>query len=400
MINKLNEKFAFYAVALNRVANYTDSALVGSIMFEKAVYSLLKAKGISRQDISNEKPKYKGDLQYAIEKMCDMYKEYDKKEIQRIRKNIRNDITHEVEIYNISRKKIWPMLNFVWKALDNKSFKKYRGKVDEIDFLIADYAIVDIREVFNENLQDILAKEYIFSSFQEKDFEELYFLREKMISLGARIKQEILKIKFKNELYIDIISNINTTSAYVWMSMNLHNSENRERINSASASILTTPLDLRIYFDIGGGAFQVRQDYYAFLQSDHFKNFKKHIDLEDIELFDNDWYCFIVKRKLLTDFTDKELEEQIQESKEKLLKYRDKIITWNRLLFGYILRRREITFGEIEKKLLTIIKMYYCFEVFRQKELGREKISFNYNVMQMCKPKVRSQQITLNNVKI
>jgi hypothetical protein len=400
MKNEWNQKFAFYAVALYRVGNYTDAALVGSIMFEKAVYILLDAKGIKHQLINKTTPQNKGVLQYAIHIMCQKYSKYNENDIQEIRKNIRNEITHEIEIYHISRKKIWPMLYFIWEVLDTKSFQKYKGNVDAIDFLTADYAVVDIRELFNENLQDVLAEKHSFQAFGIKDFEELYLLREKMISLGARIKQEILKVKFKNELYIDIISNINTTSAYVWMSMNLHNSENRERINSASVSILTTPLDLRIYFDIGGGAYQVRQDYYKFLRSEYFKNFLTHIDLEGIELFDNDWYCFIVQRTPLVDFDDQQIGKQIEEAEEKLLQYQDKIITWNRLLFGYILERGDITFDEIESKLRIIIDMYYCFESFRQKELGREKVAFNYNVMSMCKPKVKAHKFTLETLKI
>ena len=49
-----NEKFAFYAVALYRVGNYTDAALVGSIMFEKAIYTLLERKGIDKDFVKND----------------------------------------------------------------------------------------------------------------------------------------------------------------------------------------------------------------------------------------------------------------------------------------------------------------------------------------------------------
>jgi len=384
MSENWNERFAFYAVALYRVGDYTDAALVGSVMFEKAVYDLLKRKGIEKDYINKNKGS-KGPLQYAIDLMCKKYPKFNLNELDGIRRNVRNDITHEIDINEIGRDKIQPMLMFIWEALDELSYKEYDGRIDKIDFLTADYAVVDIREKFNENLQDILAKEYKFDGFKEKDFQELYELRNKMISLGSRIKKEILKIDYKNELFIDLISKIDTTSAYIWMSMNLRNGE-RERINSASASILGTPLDLRIYFDIGGGAYHVREDYYKFLQSDHFDNFKNNFNPTDIEIFSNDWYCFIVDRAPLSELSREDLVRKAREAEKKLADYNEHSkISWNRMLCGYIIKRGDISFEDIKGKLDMIIQLYYCFEHYRQHELKRKEIVFKVNIADKCR---------------
>lgn len=392
MIENWNEKFAFYAVSLYRVGNYTDAALVGSIMFEKAIYTLLKQKGIDKDFVKNDLKqkkknksinKYTGELQYATILTCKKYPNYIQKEFDRIR-ILRNDITHQLDIDKIERESIEPMVMLVWQILNKYSFNQHNGKIKNIDFLTADYTVVGMREMFNENLQDILAKDYQFNAFELEDFQELYKLRDKMLSLGSKIKKEILKIYYKDELYIDIISRVDTTSAYVWMSMNLRN-EKRERINSASASILATPLDLRIYFDIGGGGYQVRQDYYKFLRSDYFANFRDNVNLKDMEIFDNDWYCFIVDRGLLSALTQEDMNDKILKAENKLAEYNDDSkITWNRMLCGYIIERGKISFKEIEKKLEDIIKLYYCFEDFRQRELIRDKIEFKYQIHEQC----------------
>ncbi len=388
MAENLNRKFAFYTVALYRVGNYTDAALVGSIMFEKAIYSLLNEKNISKEYVRINK-KEKGNLQFAINLLCKRYPQFKWKDLDKIRKKIRNEITHEVDINEIKRDKIESMILFIWEALDESNYKLNNGRIDNISFLTADYAVMDVREIFNENLQDLLAKDYKFNNFVLEDFQELYGLRNKMISLGSKIKKEMLKVDYKNELFIDIISKVDTTSAYVWMSMNLYN-ENRKRIDSASASILGTPLDLRIYFDIGGGGYQVRQDYYKFLKSNYFSNFKDNTNLSDMEIFDNDWYCFIVDRVPLSALTAVDINHKIVKAEEKLAKYDEHSkISWNRMLCGYIIERGEISFENIKNKLEVIIDLYYCFEYFRQHELQRKKISFNYNIRDKCNKRIR-----------
>lgn len=398
MIEERNKNFAFYAVSLYRIGNYTDAALIGAMMFEKAIYSLLKNKNIDKRYVRNNKEN-QGDLQYAISLICEKYSNFDARKLHSIRE-LRNKITHGLYLDEIERKKLESMILFTWSVLDKSSYKKYSGDINKIDFLTADYHVVHIREILNENLQDILAKDRQFKTFELEDFQELYKLRSKIISLGSRIKKEVLKINHKNELFIDIISKIDTTSAYVWMSMNLYN-EDRIRIDSASASILGTPLDLRVYFDIGGGGYQVRQDYYKFLQSNYFFNFNENINLDDMELFDNDWYCFIVDRVQLSELSIEDIKIRAKKAEDKLKEYDENSkLSWNKMLCGYIFKRGEISFEEIKKKLDIVIKLYYCFEYFRQRELGRKEILFKYDIANICKKSIKPQTYSVNNIKL
>jgi len=398
MLEKRNKRFAFYTVSLYRIGNYTDAALIGAMMFEKAIYFLLKNKNISKQYVADNRGN-QGDLQYAISLICKKYSKFDAEKLNSIRL-LRNDITHGLYLDEIEREKLIFMILFTWETLDELSYKKYSGDINKIDFLTADYHVVDIREMLNENLQDILAKDRQFKAFELEDFQELYKLRRKIISLGSRIKKEVLKINHKNELFIDIISKIDTTSAYVWMSMNLYN-EDRKRIDSASASILGTPLDLRVYFDIGGGGYQVRQDYYKFLKSDYFFNFIENIDLNDMELFDNDWYCFIVDRAHLSKLSIEEIKDRAKKAEDKLKEYDENSkLSWNKMLCGYIFKRGEVSFEEIKKKLEIVIKLYYCFEYFRQRELQRKEISFKYDIANMCKKRTKPPTYLAKNIKL
>lgn len=389
MANDFNKELGFSVAALYKVGNYTDAALVGAIMFERAIYYLLSLKSITKEVISSEsRSKEKGELEYAISRVCQEYEEYESTQLHNIRINVRNKIIHENEINEINEENILPMVKFVWKVFDIDSYTvAENGDVSKIDILSADYSVVAMREILNKNIQDLLASEHEFSGFLNKEFENLLVLRKKMIALGSKIKNEILKVHYKNELYIDLISKVDTTSAYVWMPMSLHKEEGT-KLNVASVSLLATPLDFRIYLDIGGGAYQVRKDYYEFLTSEYFQNFWKQEGIEETQLFDNDWYCFIVNKKELLPLTSEEISKFAESAKAKLEEYDEtSIITWNRMLCGYIIERGEIPFVEIREKLNTIIKLYYCFEQYRKEILETSTITFKYDINNICKNK-------------
>lgn len=377
MPEEWNKKFAFYAAALYRLGNHTEAALVGCIMFEKAIYHLLMEKDIDQQFIVNNLPPETGKLQYAINLVCKIYN-FDyalRSKLHELRRK-RNDITHVIDINLIERQDIENMILFVWRAFDQENFLKDNCDANNIDFLKADYAIREMHGRLDEpvQVQEMPDPQHEFHGFEDEDFQELYRLRQKIISLGSKITDDMLNKEYevfgeiyKSELGIDIISKVDTTSAYVWMSMNQLD-ERRQRIKSASPSILATPLDLRIYFDIGGQARQLRQKYYDFLKSPSFKDFKEKNDSKNIEIFDVDWYSFIFNRKSLSELTDKDMKERIAKAEEKLANSNndDSPISWNRLLCGYIIERRKIPYNEILEKLDVIIKFYYHFEHFRE----------------------------------
>jgi len=363
-----NKEFAFYAASLYRIGNYTDATLVSAVMFEKAIFTLLKNKGIDKDYVEQNKESWQGELQFAIDLMCQEYTEYNSDQLHRIRKHTRNNIIHgTIALEKIDPNIIKTMITLTWKMLDKVRYQKYDKTPEKIDFLVADYHVVGMREFFNKQLSDEKAKGESFVQFDLTDFEELYLMRNKMYSLASKIEKEILQTTYKGKIKIDLISRVDTTSAYVWMPMHAY-SEAGEKLSSSSASILATPLDMRIYLDIGGASHQVRKDYYAYLLSDNFKKLIGTNTVKDLEYFDIDWYCFITESSYLESYSDVRIQEKIVAAQAKLDEYEGKIITWNKLLVGFILDRGNIAFEDIAEKLEFILKLYSDFQTFQNKQ--------------------------------
>ncbi len=361
MSKNWNKEFAFYAASLYRIGNYTDAALVSAIMFEKAIKETFKKEKM-------EYPDSYSALSDAITELGNRYpSKYNKRQLHDIRDQIRNKVIHQIDIYKIDPNIIKKMVTITWKMLDPSRYQKFDQTPEKIDFLVADYHVVGIRELFNKQLSDEQARREMFLKFDLFDFEELYLIRNKMFSLASRIDEEILKTKYEGRIKIDLISRVDTTSAYVWMPMHAYNKAG-EKLSSASASILATPLDFRIYLDIGGATHQVRKDYYAYLLSSDFKKLIEDNNLKGLEYFDIDWYCFITESNYLENYSDTEIQDKIDAAIMKLDKFEDKIITWNRLLVGFIMDRGDITFEDIQKRLEFILKLYSDFKTFQNKQ--------------------------------
>ena len=368
MTKDWNKEFAFYAASLYRIGNYTDATLVCVIMFEKAIYTLLEKKGIDKDYLKDNLPPKTGELKFAINELCQEYSEYDSDQLQNIRIYTRNNIVHgTIAIEKIDPNIIKTMIILTWRMLDKERYQKYGKTPEKIGFLIADYHVVGMRELFNKQLSDELAKKETFNKFVLSDFEELYLMRNKMFSLASKIEEEILQPKYEGTIKIDLISRVDTTSAYVWMPMNTYN-DRGEKLTSASASILATPLDFRIYLDIGGATHQVRKDYYTYLQSNEFKKVIEENTIERLEYFDVDWYCFITEQNYIGKYNDIKIQDKINTAMAKLEEYEDKIITWNKLLVGFIMDRDDITFEDIQKRLEFILKLYSDFITFQDKQ--------------------------------
>jgi len=364
MAKDWNKEFAFYAASLYRIGNYTDATLVSTIMFEKAIYTLLEKKGIDKDYIKENKENRQGELQFAIDLMCQEYSEYNSTQLHKIRKYSRNNIVHgTISIENIDPNIIKTMIIITWRMLDKERYQKYGKTPEKIDFLTADYHVVGVREFFNKQLSDEHAKKETFDKFEISDFEELYLLRNKMFSLASKIEKEILQSKNDENVKIDLISRVDTTSAYVWMPMHAYN-EVGEKLSSSSASILATPLDFRIYLEIGGATHQVRKNYYIYLQSNEFKKMIEKNTIQGLEYFDIDWYCFITESNYIENYNNIKIQEKIGEAITKLDQDEEKIITWNKLLVGFIMERGDIAFDEIEKRLEFILNLYLDFKSF------------------------------------
>ena len=85
--------------------------------------------------------------------------------------------------------------------------------------------------------------------------------------------------------------------------------------------------------------------------------------IKNIEIFDIDWFCFIVDRAHLEkELQEDKMQEKIIKAECELKENRNNKITWNRLLCGYIIPRKTIKYQEVKKKLEIIIQFYNCFE--------------------------------------
>jgi len=357
-----NKEFAFYAVALYKIGNYTDAALVGVIMFEKAIKKACAKEGL-------EYPESNSALSDAITNLGNCKPEiYIKGKLHNIRNKIRNKIIHEIDIYKINRDIIKDMILVTWEILDQQRYQKFK-KLEKIDFLTADYHVIRIREIFNKQIFTEQSKQEIFIKFELADFQELYLMRNKMFSLASKIEKNILQTKYNSKIKIDLISRVDTTSAYVWIPMHIF-SDQGEKLTSVSASILATPLDIRFYIDIGGGTHKERKDYYKYLLSESFKKMIEKNTINNLEYFDVDWYCFITESYFTSGYNEEIIKKKIEEANEKLEKYKNKIITWNKLLVGFCIDRNDainFTFNDIKERLEFILDLYTDFKNFQNK---------------------------------
>ncbi|RQW83932.1 MAG: hypothetical protein EHM79_14935 [Geobacter sp.] len=374
-----DQKYAFYAASLFRLGLYIDAGLVSAILFERFIEDEIA----KYDDIQKS---FKGDfLRDAIDQLCQKDPlNYDRDLLHEVRKIRNQEIIHPKRIFKglaakqqkqEVKNKIAKITRFVWKEMDPETFDRYQKSISSIPYLQADYAVMEIKELLQEDMLN--SRESNYKSIRLGDFENLFSMRDKILDL-AHYTQEKLLNKFKN-LDIDVISKVDTTSAYVWLAINLHKTTEdglRDRISGASASFLATPLDFRIYLDFGGEARIEREDYYSFLQSDEGRDYLEAYAAEELDIYDIDWYSFIINREKAEVVTLPELDERISAARKLLMKAKEgKIITWNRSLLGYVIDRREITFSEIIQNMETIIKLYYYFEKYRDGVLAR-KVDF------------------------
>lgn len=363
-----NKDFAFYAASLYRLGNYTDAALMSAILFERAIYHRAEESGISRKYWDKGKLKKKNTYMTIDELTVEGSDE--NKELHNIRK-FRNNITHESNIYDLDvlskieekENVIKNMVREVWRCFDGQRCGNYQGDINKINRLEADYHVVGIREIFD----DELLPEHQFKKITNKDFGDLFKLRDKIHCLSTMIEDDILD-NSQHNIHIDLISKVDTTSAYVWMPMTMRNKQ-REKITSASASILATPQDFRIYIDLGGAAYSIREQYYDFLSSNELTNLLDKDKPDGLKIFSNDWFCFFTEKpqdiSVLSDIN--KIQNEIKLAREKLSRFKETdILTWNRLLIGYVIPRKEIPYDEIKTRLKYIIELYVGFEKYRK----------------------------------
>jgi len=302
-------------------------------------------------------------------------------------KQLRNDIMHDVKFPKRMPGNNLEFVYYVWSELLPEIFTKCKDKwhkepkdssiIDTISELEADYWIRYVEETAKANVK--ISK---FEPIIESDFENLFLMRKKMLSLrGIFNNWEVLK---KNGLTTDVVSTIDTTSAYIWMPLVPHTLKisKKQGIFNCVVSILVTPLDFRVYMDFGGYADKERSRYFQFLKSAAYLNFMKSFPGKDeMEIFDIDWFCFISDRSKVDTHQYAMNPLKIASAKQKLESIIEPPITWNRMLHGYIIDKNSLPEGGINtawisKRLIWIVAFYKEFEKFKRK---KERIRPNDN---------------------
>ena len=305
---------------------------------------------------------------------------------------LRNDVIHNQKIPFIAKQSnvIEDWIIYLWSELAPDSFEKALGKrkgresvIDTLPKHMADYMIRAIDEV--EFLKKDRARGHAAGKtvITIKDFDNLFELREKLVFLKNYLSDWLPEEA--HFLQTDILTTIDTTSAYIWMplvSQKLADAS-RHGVYDCSVSILATPLNLRVYMDFGGFTRDQRKVYYDFLDgSPEYESLIEDLKGKPgLEVFDIDWYSAIFNRSNLSDWLDQR-ESALAGARDKIkgtTKPENSPITWNRCLHGYVISKYDlaeddvIDFAMIEPKLRDIIALYQAFNTYKDRIKGKGK---------------------------
>ena len=305
---------------------------------------------------------------------------------------LRNDIAHDVKQKEGMKDNNLELVYYVWCELLQDEFNYYKqffleldkensltqgnhSIIDAINELEADFMVREIDET--AKIDDGDSK---FEAIKKSVFEDLSVMRKKLLPLRALLF-DWLRWKHKySGLTTDILTTIDTTSAYIWMPLVPYDLQvvGRQGIFNCSVSILVTPHDFRIYMDFGGYAKTKRSVYYKFLESDEYSKFMESFDGKaEMKVFDIDWFSFIANCSKLTSQNVAKNALKIDDAKDKLNEPVSLPITWNRMLHGYILEKNNIpddgiSLNWIKERLTWIIKFYDAFRSFEEALLPQE----------------------------
>lgn len=366
------KKYAFYAASQFRLGNVIDAGFTASVLFEKYIQTELQRHHL-------EISEYGEFLRNAITQLSEMDgRTYNFANLNSLRKIRNRSVIHSDETfenYNTPEVRrrvnddIRKLVTFIWRSLDKKSFARYRD-LDAIPHIHADMAVMGVREFFEDNR---IALKTNLNAILEDDFNDLIHMRRHFLQLSEYLQNGLLK-KYQN-LEVDLVSHVDTSSGYVWLAINHTRPEAdhlRDRIRHSSASIFATPLDLRISIDFGGEDFLGRSDYYSFLETEELHKFvaaNKQLSCIDLE-----WYSFVTGcEPVVQAFANERFTERVATAKNKLnfMQSENRIVTFERMLLGYVLPRGRAEYSRISEMLDTIIELYFRLERYREEKLNR-----------------------------
>jgi len=291
-------------------------------------------------------------------------------------RNLRNAIIHGHEETYPFPEDIYEFIAYLWAEFANDSFEKNLQPFKDASTISCEEMVKSIREIpadymvraIDDNIQ-VHDGEEPYSGLLSNDFEDMFTLRRKM----ARLQNDLKNWFQINEpqLKTDILTTIDTTSAYIWMPfVSSHfNDSMPVGIFNCCVSILATPKDFRVYMDFGGYADKERFAYYQFLESKDYYDFMETFKgKEQMEVFDVDWFSFIANNSMLESHCAVII-QKIVSAKRKLSDSKLPI-TWNRMLHGYILKidnvpKNGITLEWTTERLGWIVQFYKKFKEFK-----------------------------------
>lgn len=380
-----------YIVGLYRLNYYVVSGYVAANTFESIINVFLKDQGkldflcdtqeclhkkIQSLDTSIIKKQF--NIFVSIEDLLTI-------------KDIRNDIVHGF-IRDIGKDEIQKLVEFIWTVTKEPK----EAELDLIDLKTAQYWVRDFEVITSKDSNN---KFLIHSTrcIKRDDFLDLYKMRHRFLEIEEFLDTPKRLGKYP-KYKVDNVSAVNPTSAYVWLAIVDAKTKSRKKIFGSSISILATPLDLRIYLDFGGFAFEDRKRYYKFLEN--FDSKKLDIDKKDLFIFDIDWYAFFGEKLPYDDYVNSsELKVKAEENIQIIKKTnKDTPLSWNKLLIGYVYDRKKIPeqtldFNEIWQKIENIIKLYeYFHEVVKELETPKPKHSYRNDSLAAFKQKPKKKK--------
>lgn len=316
-------------------------------------------------------------------------------------KDVRNAIIHAENLESFLRQRerdAMDLMLYVASEYCPKFFQDTLAKIPTrditglrkiLDEKHSDYIVRSVDEVMIKRFDKAEGKNRKNWKIEEKDFSNLFHLRQKLVPLKNTLDSWLGKNYPK--LTTTILTTIDTASAYIWLPIvhidGCKANLDRPNLKIATASILVTPLDLRIYIDFGGQCFLDRKEYFKFIRKPNgeFSNFLSNLDdsaREKFFVFDVEWYSFISRKitieSILNDWP--QWEKTVKAADKELDQIKnDQIITTNSLLSGFIIDREWIKEnGPIKEdyfleKLSQIIDLYYSLLLNKQFDQDRNE---------------------------
>lgn len=370
--NAWQKKFSFYAASLLRQGNFVDAGFVAAILFEQVIENELLQNGMERPDgaeflfNSIEMLSRKDPNKYSSANLHTLRKIRERHVIHSCESTETNANRSERELI---KAEIARLVTYVWQALDLENFIRYRT-IGTIPLDDADNAVMEVRDFFLDEDTGIAGMQ---ERLEENDFNDLRQMRQHLFHLSAYLKKRFLPAYCNLE--IEVVGKADNTSAYAWMVVNLIRPwpvQRKLHVHYASAAVMATPLELRIYLDFGREAYMSRGDWYSFVETDIFRQF---VDKQpELQIFDTEWYSFVTATQPAVRFVSSdEFAVRVEEARKLLAEGQEqhKVLAWGRILPGFIMPRSDIGYEKISSKLEKIVWLYYLFEKYRRDVLKR-----------------------------